>query len=122
MVGRTAHTNPARGAAVNVLISTLPGSDLHRLCAEMYLCHRDAGTGACGQCGHRVPCSARRHAASVIMAAGEDPRWYDAQASPDAGHRSDQATRNGGMPANVEGFHVGGQGGRPDVPYLEYER
>jgi hypothetical protein len=64
----------------------------------------------------------RRHAASVIVAAGEDPRWYDAQASADEIRWSEHATRNGGMPANVEGFHVGGHGRRTDLPYQELER
>ena len=117
---------------MNVLISTLPGSDVHRLCVEVYLRHHDAGTGACAQCGCPARCPTRLHAASVIVAAGEDPRWYDAQASADPrrnagpfgagdGRRSDHAARDG-VPANVEGYRVGGRVRRADVPYQEDER
>jgi hypothetical protein len=72
----------------------------------------------------------------VIKAAGEGPRWYDAQASagrPGAadglrvaeGHRPNQLVEARGAPVvagGVEGFAVGGRGRRADVPYSEYER
>ncbi len=68
---------------MEALISSLPGSVTHHLAVEVYLRHCDAGAGACAGCGGRVPCPARRNAAPVIEAAGEDPRWYDAQAMAD---------------------------------------
>ncbi len=115
-----------RRQSMEALISSLPGSVTHRLAAEVYLRHCDAGAGACAGCGGRVPCPARRHATPVIEAAGEDPRWYDAQAlaeRPGAakaprvaeGHRPEQ-------PAKRRGYAVGGRGRRADVPYTEYER
>jgi|SRR2546429_5273723 len=121
---------------MEVLISSLPGSVTHRLAVEVYLRHSDAGAGACAECGGRVPCPPRRHAAQVIEAAGEDPRWYDTQASagqPGAadarrvaeGHLPSQPAEAGGTPVagrGVEGYAVGGRGRRADVPYSEYER
>lgn len=106
-------------------IPTLPGSDLHRLCVEVYLRHHDAGTGVCKQCGQRAPCLPHRHAASVLMASGEDPRWYDGQvAQPGGASGTDHATEDGGVPAEsrrVQGFAVG-RAPRADVPWFEYER
>jgi len=72
----------------------------------------------------------------VIEAAGEDPRWYDAQAMADRpgaaaalqvaeGYRPDQPAKDGSVRAvagGVEGYAVGGRGRRADVPYTEYER
>src|SRR6266540_5654819 len=125
-----------RRQSMEVLISSLRGSVTHQLAVEVYLRHCDAGAGACAGCGGRVPCPARRHAAPVIEAAGEDPRWYDAQAMADRpgaatapqvaeGHRPDQPAKDGRMPAvarGVEGYAVGGRGRRADAPYTEYER
>lgn len=118
------------------LISSLPGSVTYQLAVEVYLRHCDAGVGTCAGCGGRVPCPARRHAAPVIEAAGEDPRWYDAHAMADRPgaakalqvaerHLPDQPARDGRVPAvarGVEGYAVGGRGRRADAPYTEYER
>ncbi len=121
---------------MDALISSLPGSVTHQLAVEVYLRHHDAGAGACAECGGRAPCPARRHAAPVIEAAGEDPRWYDAQALASqpgaaeaprdaAGHWPDRPAKDGVAPAlarGVVGYAVGGRGRRADVPYAEYER
>jgi hypothetical protein len=45
--------------------------------------------------------------ASVIELAGEDPRRYDDE---------------GGMPAGVTGYHLGGFGRRSEIPQFDYER
>jgi len=69
----------------------------------------------------------------VIEAAGEDPRWYDAQAVADRpgaaealrvaeGYRPDQPAVGPVVAGGVEGYAVGGRGRRADVPYAEYER
>jgi hypothetical protein len=118
-----------------MLISSLPGSVTHQLGVEVYLRHDDAaiGTGTCALCGHRTPCPARRHATSVIEAAGEDPRRYDPRASvgpvrnagsprAEDGRPSDHRASDGGLPADVTGYALGGVGRRADVPYREYER
>ncbi len=115
------------------LISSLPGSVTYHLAVEVYLRHCDAGAGTCAGCGGRVPCPARRHAAPVIEAAGEDPRWYDAQAMADRpgaaealraaeGHRPEQPAVGPVVAGGVEGYAVGGRGRRTNVPYTEYER
>ena len=121
-----------QGVAVEMPIPTVSGSDLHRLSVEIYLRHHDVGTGVCGQCGQRAPCLPRRHAAAVVMASGEDPLWYDAQASTGPGrnadamrsggqHRTSHAMEDGGVPAH-EGFHVGGANRRLDLAFPDYER
>jgi len=61
------------------VIPGLRGSPTHRLSAEVYQRHHDVGTSTCAVCRQRTPCPARRHAAWVILAAGEDPRRYDAR-------------------------------------------
>ena len=58
-------------------IPSLRGSSTHGLAAALYQRHHDSGAGRCVMCGVVAPCVARRHAAFVITAAGEDPRWYD---------------------------------------------
>jgi hypothetical protein len=79
-------------------IHVIPGSNLHRTCIELYQRHANAndGSGRCAACAHQSPCPVRQHAALVIRAAGEDPRWYDGQvrsgqhpgfASPQANQR-----------------------------------
>lgn len=118
---------------MKVPISTLHGSVLHKLCIKMYLRHHDAGTGTCALCGHPMPCPPRQHSASVIVAAGEDPRSYDAQAwrapprdavsvHADKGHRSDQPAEGAALPANVTGYRLGGVGRRVNLRHYEYER
>jgi hypothetical protein len=118
---------------METLISSLPGSVTHQLGVEVYLRHDDAGTSTCALCGHQTPCPARRHAMSVIAAAGEDPRQYDPRASASSGRnagsrpvedgqRFEQMARDGGLPTNITGYALGGVGRRADVPYHEYER
>lgn len=58
-------------------IPGLRGTPTHALAVVIYQGHDDDGSGFCAQCGDRAPCEPRRHAASVIRAAGEDPLRYD---------------------------------------------
>ena len=58
-------------------IPGLRGTATHELAVVIYQGHDDDGSGFCAECGDRAPCASRRHAASVIRAAGEDPLWYD---------------------------------------------
>lgn len=96
----TGRLGQREGIAVETPIPTLPGSELHRLCVEVYLRHHDIGAGICTQCRQRAPCLPRRHAASVVMASGEDPRRYDAQAATATG-RSADAVWPGGSPGSI---------------------
>lgn len=80
-------------ADVEPVIPCLRGSLTHRLAVEVYRRHHDAGTGVCLVCGYRTPCLVRRHAASVILAAGEDPRWYD-DSRGGGSERADAQTRD----------------------------
>lgn len=58
-------------------ISSLRGTATHVTAVELYQAHRGDASGACVRCGEQAPCPVRQHAAWVIMAAGEDPHWYD---------------------------------------------
>ncbi len=73
-------------------IPGLRGTATHALAVVIYQGHSGDSFGMCARCGDRAPCGPQRHAAMVIGAAGEDPRWYDrgtlAAAPPDhAGYR-----------------------------------
>jgi len=111
---------------VQVLIPGLRGSLTHRTSAELYQRHHDVGSGACTTCGNPTPCPARRHATSVIVAAGEDPRSYDARVSHgvspagdtphrEEGHRQRQPELNAENSPTHTGYHLGGRG-RPASP------
>lgn len=63
-------------------IPSLPGTPTHEVAVVLYQGHHGGAGGACVRCGELAPCSVRTHAASVIAAAGEDPRWYDGRLSP----------------------------------------
>lgn len=102
---------------MNQLIQTLPGSNVHRLCIQLYQRHYGQEHGRCAVCGQPFPCVVQRHAALVIHAAGEDPRWYEGRSPADPRPRTANPT-----PAGVTGYHLGGHGRRSDVPYVEYER
>jgi hypothetical protein len=65
-------------------IPNLHGSAVHLTAVELYARHYGDAVGLCVRCGERSPCSTRAHAASVIAAAGEDPRWYDERPSASA--------------------------------------
>src|SRR6266536_2104725 len=106
---------------MQALIPGLRGSLTHRMSAELYQRHHDAGNGACRTCGYRTPCPPRRHAISVIVAAGEDPLSYDARSpngvtpagdTPHGGeeHRPHRpATTTATLRAHT-GYHLGGRG------------
>jgi hypothetical protein len=101
--GPPRRSEPARAA----VIPSLRGTALHQAGADLYRRHRGGPDGLCGWCGRPSPCSSRVLGASVIEAAGEDPRRYD----------TDEGT-----PAAVTGYHLGGLGRRSDVPHFDYER
>jgi hypothetical protein len=70
---------PFETSGGTVLVSKLRGSEMHRLCIDLYQRHRPSGSGLCLCCGAPVPCRPRCNAAKVIQAAGEEPARYDAQ-------------------------------------------
>lgn len=63
-------------------IPGLRGTATHGLAVVIYQSHDDDGSGFCARCGDRAPCAPRRHAASVIRAAGEDPLLSALKESP----------------------------------------
>jgi hypothetical protein len=117
---------------VEAPIPGLGGSPTHRLSVEVYQRHHDAGNGVCVVCGYRTPCLARRHAASIILAAGEDPRWYDAGSlpgtprpadtpRPGGGYQRDQPEASGEAPP-YSGYRLGGRGQPLDSKGFFYDR
>jgi hypothetical protein len=62
---------------VGAPIPNLHGTPMHVTAVELYQGHHSGTAGMCVRCGERAPCPVRSHAASVIAAVGEDPRWYD---------------------------------------------
>lgn len=106
-------------------IPGLRGSLTHQISAELYRRHHDGGNGWCDTCGGRTPCPVRRYAASVIIAAGEDPRSYDmlrpGGAAPTNGTIRGTEEQSSPPPAtsaltlpNYIGYHLGGRN-RPVV-------
>jgi hypothetical protein len=57
---------------VDGVIPGLRGSVLHIQCTEVYRRHQANGAGWCLTCGQPMPCLPRRHAAAVLLAAGDD--------------------------------------------------
>jgi hypothetical protein len=113
---------------MSAFIPGIQGSATHRTSTELLMRHRDAGNGMCDGCGHRAPCPARCHASTVIVAAGEDPRTYDA-AAPDlasetrsvhAGHQPEHQDPPG--TSAHTGYHLTGRSRRPESSGLTYER
>lgn len=91
------------------LIAGLRGSLTHRTSAQLYQRHHDAGDGGCQTCGEPIPCSARRHAAWVMEAAGDDSLLHEPP-------RPDSVT-----PA-FTGYRLGGHGRRESWEGLRYDR
>jgi hypothetical protein len=113
-------------------IPGLRGTETHGLAVVVYQGHHDNGASACARCGQRTPCPARQHAASVILAAGEDPRWYDGRpplsavpaAQPRPGQRRGRDHQDTGGEAwpGYTGYRVGGRGRRVSPAGFLYER
>lgn len=82
-------------------IPGLRGTPTHAVAVGIYQGHDDDGSGFCARCGDRAPCEPRRHAASVIRAAGEDPLWYDRRLPREAPAPA--------LPDHA-GYRVGGRG------------
>jgi hypothetical protein len=100
-------------------MTVIPGlrdSLTYQVSAELYQRHRDAGNGACAACGDSAPCPSRRHATSVIVAAGEDPRFYDVPAVPVAGDPQPAQGQREDRPElaapTYTGYQLGGRGHR----------
>lgn len=105
------------------MIPSLSGSHTYRLAVEVYQRHHDAGTGVCLVCSHRAPCLPRRHAASVILAAGVDPRRYDASPRLAVGDRHKAPVpdvNDATLP--YEGFRLGGRPRPLSAEGYRYER
>ncbi|MDG4798821.1 hypothetical protein [Micromonospora sp. WMMD1082] len=106
---------------VGTPIPNLHGTPTHVMAVELYQGHHGDATGACVRCGERAPCPVRSHAASVITAAGEDPRWYDgrltaAPPTPTPGLRQPGADERPTAQLGLDrthpdhsGYHVGGR-------------
>jgi len=92
------------------------GGPMHVTAVELYQRHGDAA-GVCVYCGVRAPCPVRSHAARVIAAIGEDPRWYDGRLTAPSG-----APASGAGPSYVSGYAVGGRAGRMNPAGFLYER
>lgn len=94
-------------------IPGLRGTPTHVLAVVIYQGHQDDGSGFCARCGDHAPCGPRRHAASVIRAAGEDPLGYD----PGLPRGAPAAT----LP-DYAGYHVGGRSVPIDPAGFQYSR
>ncbi|WP_146074889.1 hypothetical protein [Micromonospora chalcea] len=101
---------------------------------ELYQRHDGIAAEACARCGRPTPCAVRAFAATVIAAAGEDPRWYGSgRALPaPAGPVAGQARQPDPIPATEQdrgraqpeygGYAVGGRSAPLDAEDLLYER
>jgi hypothetical protein len=87
-------TPPDREAGRSKVISGLRDSMTYRLAVLVYKGHTP-GSGVCLRCGHVAPCTPRGHAAAVIQAAGDDPRWYDNQLLPGRHRHADTMPTDG---------------------------
>lgn len=110
------------------LIPGMRGSLTHRMSAELYQRHHDAGQGLCTACGQHTPCPARRHAQRVIVAAGDDPRAYDARPAVARDneqryetHRQDPQL-DGRALFTYTGYHLTGRARALDPRAMSYER
>ena len=98
-------------------IPSLPGSPTHEVATALYQSHHDAA-GACVRCGQRAPCPVRTHAATVIIAAGEDPRWYDERLARRRANRSNVDETY----ADHTGISITGRNAPIDPAHYLYER
>jgi hypothetical protein len=108
-------------------IPTLHGSPVHMTAVALYGKHYGDVVGLCVRCGERSPCSTRAHAASVITAAGDDPRRYDQQTPPEPGPTgppdpNTPASGSGQTPPDYSGYQFGGRGARDNPAGFLYSR
>ena len=95
------------------MLAVIPGlrqSPLHQISADLYHRHDDSGHRRCACCGRPTPCPARQHAATVLLAAGDDPRRHDQHGQPHA------------STSDPMGYPLGGRGGRLPPEGFTYER
>lgn len=106
-------------------IPSLRGTPMHVTAVELYQGHHSDRAGSCVRCGRRAPCPVRLHAASVIAAVGEDPRWYDGRLNPaptpTPGSRSALPEVSYTQPGH-SGYAVGGRGDRMSGEGVVYKR
>ncbi|QOC90311.1 hypothetical protein [Micromonospora craniellae] len=109
---------------VEAPIPNLHGTPMHVTAVELYQGHHGDAAGACVRCGERVPCPVRKHAASVIAAAGEDPRWYDGRvgAAPPPPAAGPAPRESGRTHPNHTGYTIGGHGASLSPESFLYER
>jgi hypothetical protein len=108
-------------------IYILPGSNLHRTNVELYERHRssDDGRRRCAACGEQHPCQVRRFATTVILASGENPRWYDEHALPTQALPVEAPTITISVAAptpTFAGYPVGDDRLRAAISHETYER
>jgi hypothetical protein len=94
---------------MTALIVGLSGTATHQLGVVVYRAHHDDGTGCCVRCARRDPCPARRNAAELIVAAGDDPRRYHDPPNPAVAGQPPDAR----VYPDHEGFPVDGRGRWP---------
>ncbi|WP_431726940.1 hypothetical protein [Verrucosispora sp. TAA-831] len=104
-------------------IPNLHGTPTHVTAVELYQGHHGDAAGACVRCGERAPCPAREHAASVIAAAGEDPRWYDGRlaTAPPVSVPGSASREFGRSYPDHTGYATGGRGASLSEGF-QYER
>ena len=101
-------------------IPGLRGTPTHQLAVQLFQDHHDAGDGRCAKCGLRPPCPAQWHAASVIQAAGEDPRQYET--GPDDRHQPEHPDALAEMFPHHVGYRVADQRPAPGQSDHLYQR
>ncbi len=95
------------------MITVIPGlrqSPVYQVSADLYRRHHDAGHPRCTCCGQPTPCPARRHAATVLLAAGDDPHRHDRHGQPDTSS------------SGYVGYALGGRGNRLPPEGFAYDR
>lgn len=99
-------------------ISTLLGTLTHSTAVELYQRHHATTARTCSSCGRTAPCPVRASAASVIVAAGDDPDRYPGSPLPSAGREPDA----GQLPPDRTGWAVAGRSRALNPEDLLYDR
>lgn len=99
-------------------IPTLRGTPTHKMAVELYQRHNGDQLRVCVRCGEPGPCPVRAFAASVITAAGEDPRWYDGRLIPQPVIAPDFRDKY----PDLAGYAIGGRTAQMSAEGFLYER